>query len=51
MPIFPDCQFALDGIFNEILWAKTNKLMGKGKFDNLVARESLKNFTCGQKFA
>ena len=32
-------QFALDGVFNE------------GEFNNLMVRESWKNFTCGQRFA
>ena len=35
-------QFALDGIFNEISWVKTIKLMNEGGFDNLMGERILK---------
>ena len=60
MQLLSISQFALDGIFNEILWAKTSKLMGEGEFDNLMGErilkktlplgESLPKFLCGQVF-
>ena len=40
--VYYERLFTLVGIFNEILWAKTNKFMGEGEFDNLMGEKILK---------